>query len=613
MNFSFDVRFVRRPALLALAVALQMGGAAHAGVSVAQVDRGLSAATEAPTDRLIVKYRDASQLQSVAGERFHSFSALAAPVMQTRLQAAQQLVAAKGLKLSLIRQTGGGAHVFKLDRRMSVAEMQALGEQLRRADSSIEYVEPDRRLHVMLVPNDTSYTSQWDLSSTGSGIRAPAAWDLATGTGVVVAVIDTGIRPHADLSGQTVAGYDMIIDTAVSNDGTARDNDPSDPGDWTTTGQCGNDSAGRPLPAENSSWHGTHVAGTIAAKTNNATGVAGIAFNARVQAVRALGRCGGYTSDIADGIIWASGGAVSGLPTNPTPAKVINMSLGGGGACDTTSQNAINSARSRGTVVVVAAGNENQNASNSNPANCSGVVTVAAVDRNGARAYYSNFGSIVTLAAPGGDTRASASNGILSTLNAGTTTPGADSYAYYQGTSMATPHVAGVVALMLSAKPTATPDQIAAALKSSARAFTGTCSQCGAGMLDAEAAIKAITGTTLPTVAEVESNGTIATANTVASPAIVSGSIASSTDADYFKITIPAGKTLSATLTMASSVNDFDLYVRNSAGTILARSENAAGVVDSINYANGGSAAVTVYVHVARYSGTGAYTLKLSW
>jgi serine protease len=174
--------------------------------------------------------------------------------------------------------------------------------------------------------------------------------------------------------------------------------------------------------------------------------------------------------------------------------------------------------------------------------------------------------------------------------------------------------VAGVVALMLSAKPGATPDQIKSALQSSARAFPGSCSQCGSGIVDAAAAVAAITGTGgLPTVNETESNGSIAAANTVSAPANVAGTIGSSSDTDYFKVTLPAGKTLSATLTMANSSTDFDLYVKNSAGTTLAKSEKAAGQVDSTSYANGGSGSVTLYVQVLRYSGTGAYTLKLQW
>ncbi|KQY82895.1 hypothetical protein ASD35_25275 [Pelomonas sp. Root1444] len=586
-------------------------GAVQAGVSNRQVDLGLASIVQraAPvTDRLIIGYRDAAEAD--AGDaRVLRARGVAASAMSARLATVNTTLAQRGVRAGLLRQMGTGAHVFKLDRALSHTDLQRIAAELKAADPNIAYAEPDRKMYALMTPNDASYSSQWDLYETTGGIRAPAAWDLATGSGVVVAVIDTGIRPHADLSGQTVAGYDMIKDTAVSNDGNARDSDPSDPGDWTAANEC---AAGE--PASSSSWHGTHVAGTIAAKTNNSTGVAGIAFNAKIQPVRVLGKCGGYTSDIADGMIWASGGTVSGLPTNATPSRVINMSLGGGGACDTTSQNAINSARSRGTVVIVAAGNENQNASNSNPANCSGVITVAATDRNGARAYYSNYGSVVALAAPGGDVRSSSSNGILSTLNAGAQAPGADSYAYYQGTSMATPHVAGVAALMLSAKPGATPDQIKAALQSSARAFPGSCSQCGSGILDAAAAVAAIAGTGgLPTVNETESNGSIAAANTVSAPANVNGSIGSTSDTDYFKVTLPAGKTLSATLTMANSSTDFDLYVKNGSGTTLAKSEKAAGQVDSTSYANGGSGSVTLYVQVLRYSGTGAYTLKLQW
>jgi serine protease len=200
-----------------------------------------------------------------------------------------------------------------------------------------------------------------------------------------------------------------------------------------------------------------------------------------------LGRCGGYTSDIADAMVWASGGTVTGVPANANKARVLNLSLGGSGACDTTTQNAINSARSRGAVVVVAAGNSNTNAINSNPANCAGVITVAATNRSGGKASYSNYGTNVAIAAPGGDSGA----GILSTLNSGTTTPASDNYAWYMGTSMATPHVAGVVALMLSANPNLTPDDVAAKLKSTARAFPAPCSGCGAGIVNAAAAVNA--------------------------------------------------------------------------------------------------------------------------
>jgi serine protease len=330
--------------------------------------------------------------------------------------------------------------------------------------------------------------------------------------------------------------------------------------------------------------------------------------------VRVLGQCGGYTSDIANGIIWASGGAVSGVTNIAARAQVINMSLGGGGACDTTTQSAINSARSRGTVVVVAAGNENQNASNSNPANCAGVITVAATNKSGGRASYSNYGTVVDVAAPGGDTGAA----ILSTLNAGTTTPGADNYAGYMGTSMATPHVAGVVALMLAKNPNLTPDDVEAKLKSSARAFPAACSGCGAGIVDASAAVDAATGVTAPTISETESNNTISTANSVAtSGTTVNGTMSTSTDTDYFVVQLPAGKTLSATMT-PNSTSDYDLYIYNSAGTLLSYSENGTGAIDSASSANTGSTTSARYVRVVYYAGgtgstSGKYTLKLSW
>ena len=160
------------------------------------------------------------------------------------------------------------------------------------ASPEVEYAEPDRVLHPQFTPNDTQYGQQWHYFEAMAGINLPAAWDKSTGSGVVVAVLDTGYRPHADLAANVLPGYDMIIDTFVANDGTARDNgarDPGDTGDDVSTGACG---GGLPLEDEASRWHGTHAVGTIAAVSNNASGVAGVAFNAKVLPVRVLGRCG---------------------------------------------------------------------------------------------------------------------------------------------------------------------------------------------------------------------------------------------------------------------------------------------------------------------------------
>jgi serine protease len=590
------------PSLLKVAVAVSIVTGSLASASAAGNVPTEPSQYILHTDRLIVKYKEANVGNAKAGVA----TAMTAGRQAIADRAGQQL----GLRLQALRSTATGAHVFKIDRKVSVTEAAALAKEMMARDNSIEYAEPDRIMRKMATASDPMYTQQWHYYETTGGLRLPAAWDLSTGTGVKVAVIDTGIRPHADLAGQYVGGYDFISDATIGNDGNGRDADPSDPGDWTAANEC---AAGD--PASNSSWHGTHVAGTIAAATNNGVGVAGVAYGAKVVPVRVLGKCGGYTSDIADAIIWASGGTVTGVPANANVAKVINMSLGGGGACGTTTQNAINSARSRGTVVIVAAGNENQNASNSNPANCAGVVAVAATNRNGARAPYSNYGTVVDVAAPGGD----ANGYILSTLNAGTSSPGADNYAGYQGTSMATPHVAGVAALMLARNGALTPDDIEAKLKSTARAFPGTCSQCGTGIVDAGAAVAAATTATAPTISETESNNTISTANAIATAGtVVNGNLSATTDTDYFVVQLPAGKTLTATLTQGSTTNDFDLYIYNSAGTQLALSENGAGATDAASVSNTTTATSARYVRVKYYSGgtgatSGKYTLKMSW
>ncbi len=588
-----------------IALALAFPGFALAGgnmtfAATTAVNYGI-----AHTDRLIIKYKPTVAAMAAGG------------IAVDRMAAAQRIGHGLGFTIKALRQTAGGAQVMQLDRKVTVAEAASLAAQIAAQDPTIEYAEPDRMMKRLFTPNDTRYNEQWEYYETTGGMRLPQAWDKSTGAGVIVAVIDTGYRPHADLAANIIGGYDFISDTAVSNDGDGRDADAKDPGDAVKAGECG---SGEPAQDEPSSWHGTHVAGTIAALSNNGSGVAGVAFGAKVLPLRVLGKCGGYTSDIADAIIWASGGSVSGVPANPNKARVINMSLGGGGACDNTTQNAINSARSHGTVVVVAAGNENQDAANSNPANCSGVIAVAATNRQGGRAYYSNYGSVVDVAAPGGAmSSATDANGILSTLNAGQTAPGADSYAFYQGTSMATPHVAGVVALMLSKNPSLTPDDVESKLKATARAFPATCAQCGSGIVDANAAVDAAGSTTPPAGnSETESNNTISTANLVSSSGTtMNGTMGSSSDTDYFRVDLPAGKTLTATLTPSGSA-DYDLYLYNSAGSQIAKSTKGTGLVDGASVTNSGSATIARYARVVYYSGgtgaaNGKYTLKLSW
>ena len=320
-----------------------------------------------PTDQVIVKYRTLITKQDTF-----------APAGTAEMQ---RLSDAAGVQLTYEREMSGDAYVMSLPERLPLAEVQAIADSLS-ALPEVEYAEPDAIMVPMLTPNDPQYGSQWHYFAPGAGhygINAPAAWDITTGSpSIVVAVIDTGITNHADLSGRTVPGYDFIADAWTANDGGGRDNDPSDPGDWTVADVCYSGWTAKP-----SSWHGTHTAGTIGAASNNGVGVAGVNWNSKILPVRVLGRCGGYISDIADGMRWAAGLAVSGVPANANPAKVLNLSLGGSGACDATYQNAVNAIVAAGTTIVVSAGNSTADAINFRPGNCSGVITVAATNRDG--------------------------------------------------------------------------------------------------------------------------------------------------------------------------------------------------------------------------------------
>ncbi|OLR93515.1 protease [Actinokineospora bangkokensis] len=458
-------------------LAAAVGAAVSMGVSVAVVAAPTAAAQpqSGPSARIIVGYR----------------AGAAAAVSDT---AAAQDAGRKSSRAQgkLLRRLSTGAALVEVADGSSVASVMAA----YRSDPAVAYVEPDLVVQPLAAPNDTEYGKQWDLYEPTAGMNVPGAWDQTTGTGVTVAVIDTGYVAHSDLAGQVVAGYDFISDASNAKDGNGRDADPSDPGDSAGYFEC------FLQPSHSSSWHGTHVAGTIAAATNNGKGVAGIAFGAKVQPVRVLGRCGGATSDIADAITWASGGTVSGVPANRTPAKVINLSLGGQSSCLATYQNAINGAVSRGTTVVVAAGNSNADVSGFTPANCNNVVAVAASNRAGNRAFYSNFGAKIDVTAPGGETRretdasgttTTPENGILSTLNSGATTPAAETYKPYMGTSMAAPHVAGLVALMVAKKPALTPATVESLLKANTRPLPGTCTGgCGTGLVDATKTVQAV-------------------------------------------------------------------------------------------------------------------------
>lgn len=558
---------------------------------------------------------------------------------------------------------------ISLDERTHVVIAKGMtGEQLAKklaADGEVELVAVDQRRKHMKLPNDPLFggadvnpesavgggvqartIDQWYLkkpSSTPgqvvSSINAPLAWDTTTGaSSVIVAVLDTGVRlDHPDLAGQLVSGYDMIgscvngspacssaTSTAIANDGNGADSDPSDPGDWVTQADinagtitgCTSDDIG------NSSWHGTRVAGLIAAASNNGSGMAGVGWGLKIMPIRVLGKCGGYDSDIMAGMKWAAGIDVPGLPSAPkngNRAKVINMSLGGSGTCGTTGtgglyRGVINQVNAAGVTVVVAAGNSAGQAVGL-PGNCPGVVTVAALRHVGTKVGFSSVGTEVTIAAPGGNCiNTGVSQDCLypmvSTTNAGTTTPGANTYtgsAASVGTSFSAPIVSGIVGLMASVRPTLTAAEATQILRNTARAFptTGggsiadgnpqqcrapnsteqlecycTTDTCGAGMVDAAAAVAATAALNGATVAITQNPASGLTAGqTLTLTAAASGLADGRTVASTAWTIVTGGGIVSA---FASGANTATATITpTAAGSFTVRAEvtDSAGVV----------------------------------
>lgn len=437
---------------------------------------------------LIVKYRDPVRRK------------LAREISRLEPSELERLERVTGHEFAWSRSMYGESYAVRLAAPVDLIEGERIAARLSMAPD-VESVTLDMLERAQLTPNDEFFNLQWNLGTGPGGIRAQAAWDVTQGSSnVAVAVVDSGVLPnHPDLAGRLFPGMDTITDPARARDGDARDSNPTDMGTYGSATECGGTAA-------TSSWHGTHVAGIIGANTNNGVGIAGVDWRARLVPVRALGRCGsGATSDIVDGMAWAAGVPVPGLPANANPARIVNASLSGAGSCDAYA-GVLFDLFDRGVVLVAAAGNENADALQYRPGNCALTLTVSSVGPTGEKASYSNYSSTIDVSAPGGDSsvRNDVTDEIGSTKGGGTEAhDGTYRYVYGQGTSQAAPHVAGVAALVLSVAPNLTLAQIRDTIQRTARAYPAgsrcaTARDCGPGILDAAAAVnraRSINGT----------------------------------------------------------------------------------------------------------------------
>ncbi|UGB37900.1 S8 family peptidase [Frateuria soli] len=590
---------MRIGALLGASMAFAFSMAAHAGSTAGGLGgthyNTSSLKRGGQYDRFIVTWRAGTAERANPSLMRQSMGAAIARAGLMRARLGPQGTLQAPVQASYGRRLAVGADVLRTSRKLDRDEAAALMTQIA-SDPAVLHVAPDVLRHPVrdiaapaslrpdaFRPTDSQFPQyQWDLKAPSGhatafgdrnygGAHVNAAWDLADGKGIVIAVLDTGITTHVDVNTRLAgAGYDFITDALLSGRKTdGRIPGGWDPGDWTTTQPWKSMCTDAFYPPQPSSWHGTHVASTVGAeRTDNGIGLAGIAYRARVLPIRVLGHCGGYDSDISDAIVWAAGGHVAGVPDNTHPAQVINLSLGGYGQCtaDDPMGQAIAFANKRGAVVVVAAGNDSDNAKNFSPASCPGTITVAATGITSRRAYYSNYGRTIDLAAPGGGIyKGDRSSGeqvtdgfVWQAINSGTTKPVADdtSYAGYAGTSQATPHVSGTVALMQGArlarglKPLSPAAVLDILRRTAVTPRVVPDHRIGAGILDAHAAVSmAIAGGGSTSQATLLGNG-VALSN-------LSGAKGSRT---VYRIDVPegAGK---LSLRTSDGSGDITLYV----------------------------------------------------